>query len=311
VVLGLKEISLYADDHPYLGSTVGRFANRVAGASFVLDGKRFPLDANEGVNHLHGGRGGFHVAPFKVRLAKRARWVDATFSRMSPDGEQGYPGNLSVTVRYRLSPPGILRIDFRARTDRATVVNLSHHSYFNLSGGARDAREHTLVIRAERYVPLDPAGLPTGTTARVRGTPFDFREARRIGDRIGDGSLASRGGYDHPFVLRARPTMAAHPAATLRDPSSGRVLDVFTTEPIIHLYTSQGLSAEQYPEITPRGGPFAGVCLETGRAPGCTNDPALGAARLDPSACYEHTVIYRFSSRPRAGPQSPRDAAWK
>jgi aldose 1-epimerase len=288
VVLGFTDLERYLGPHPYFGATVGRFANRIRGASFVLDGRAVPLVANENGNQLHGGPQGFHRAWFDAAPIDGDDHVGVTFTMTSPDGDMGFPGRLDVQVVYRLYDSGALRIDFLATTDKPTVCNLTHHTYWNLGGSSSGVLDQILQIDADRYVPLDALGIPSGGTISVDGTAFDFREPRRIGERIADATLASRGGYDHPFMIRRRGGGLQH-VATLRDPASGRRLDVSSTEPVLQLYTGQLLD----PRETGRD-PFAALCLETGQAPDCPNQPDLGSARLDPGQRYEHTAIYRL-----------------
>lgn len=291
VVLGFRNLERYLGDHPYFGATVGRFANRIRNGRFRLDGREVCLAPNENGHQLHGGRLGFHRAVYETELLRGADHVGVAFSRTSPDGEEGFPGNLRVRVEYRLFESA-LAIDFTAKTDRPTVVNLSHHGYWNLSGGARSVREHVLWIASDRYVPLDAQGIPSVGTRPVEGTPFDFRQPRRIGERLEHPDLASRHGYDHPFMVRTRRGEPAH-VATLSDPPSGRRLDVLTTEPVLHLYTGQLLDPE-----TTGYDPFSALCLETGQAADCPNQPGLGSAQLMPGQHYEHTVVYRLAVEP-------------
>ena len=294
VVLGFADLGRYLGPHPYFGATVGRFANRIRGARFTLDGRETRLDSNENGHQLHGGADGFHRGWFDATPLPAGRdtfgeWAGIAFTRTSPDGEGGFAGNLDVRVEYRLYDRGALRIDFFAETDRPTIVNLTHHGYWKLAGGAGGVLDESLWIGADRYVPLDSEGIPTGGTRAVDSTAFDFREPRVIGERIGDAELAPRGGYDHPLVVGTPDGGLAH-VATLRDSRSGRRLDVHTTEPVLQLYTGQLLDpAETGYE------PFAALCLEPGQAPDCPNQPDLGSARLLPGERYEHTVVYTLS----------------
>ena len=311
VVLGFEDFERYLGDHPYFGSTVGRYANRIRGAAFELDGRTVRLTPNENGNQLHGGPEGFHRAWFDARALCSDETATAIFTRTSPDGEGGFPGNVQIRVEYRLfaetpdrhlatgthtqgARSRALHIDFRATTDRPTIVGMTHHGYWQLGGPSTDVRSQRLRIAADRYVPLDHDGIPAGEARSVRGSPFDFREPHSIGERIGDPAVAIRGGYDHPLIVGGKTTVP-RAVATLWDASSGRRLDVRTTEPGLHLYTGQLLS----PQATGHA-PFSALCLETGYAPDVPNRPDLGSARLDPGEVYEHTVVYCLSLDPLA-----------
>ncbi len=254
VVLGFDTLPEYEADTAYLGVTVGRCANRIGGAAFSLGGVRYALEKNDGENHLHGGSGGFHRRVWRGAAAGEAA---VTLSRLSPDGEEGYPGALETTVTYALTPDGALRISYDADADRDTVVNLTNHSYFNLAGGG-SALAHRLRVNAERFAENGPGTLPTGRLLPVAGTPFDFREAKPLGRDIGgaDGQLRLCGGYDHNYAL------SGGTAAVLTCGESGLEMTVETAQPGLQLYTANFL-----PERTGKGGvlmgPRGAVCLET------------------------------------------------
>ncbi len=270
---------------------MGRFANRIAFGRFALDGRAHALDCNDGSHHLHGGADGF-----ARRLWRGERDGDALRFRLSSeDGDQGYPGRLEAEVRYALGDDDALRIDLRARCDRATVVSLTSHAFWNLrDGGATPALDHELAIEADEYLPVDRAGIPTGELRPVRGTPFDFTRPTRLGARIAEASQAeSRGGYDHCFALRGS---GLRLAARLRDPVSGRALEVETTQPGVQLYAGNFLDGSLTGHSGARYLRGHGVCLETHTFPDAPNQPHFPSARLEAGAEYAHTTIYRVIS---------------
>jgi aldose 1-epimerase len=293
VVLGFDTLEPYLDCGAYIGSTVGRFANRIAGGSFVLKGHRHDLTRNQGLHHLHGGERGFDKVVWRGEAIGGEEEVGVRFQYRSPDGEEGYPGELDVSVSYRLDRSGGLRIDYRATADRATPVNLAHHSYFNLSsGGARSVLSHQVRIDADDFLVIDEDGIPTGEIRSVEGTPLDLRSPRPLGSGI-DALVASRGGYDHCFVLRTRaptPTLAAR----VTDPETGRTLEVLTTQPGLQLYSGNFLDGS----LVGRGGvPYRrwhALCLEAQHFPDAPNHPSFPSAVLEPGEVYAHSVIYRL-----------------
>ncbi len=295
VVLGFDSLEPYLAPHPHLGGTIGRYANRIAGARFSLDGREIVLAANQPPHHLHGGHVGFDRTVWRAEELHERDAVGVRFSHRSPDGDEGYPGNLEVVVRYALGEDDALRIDLESTTDRATVVNLTHHSYFNLrDGGASEILDHELFAVAHHYTPVDRSGIPTGAVEPVEGTPLDFRAPRRIGARIVE--LAGlRGGYDHTLVLD-RPARAAGPtlAARVREPMSGRVLEVHTTQPGLQLYAGNFLDGS----LVGRGGNryrrHHGLCLETQHFPDSPNQPHFPSTRLAPGEVYRHRTVYAF-----------------
>jgi aldose 1-epimerase len=293
VVLGFDALEPYLDCGAYLGSTVGRFANRIAGGSFVLKGRRIDLTRNEGRHHLHGGARGFDEALWRGEAIEAADEVGVRFRYRSPDGEEGYPGELDVSVSYRLDRRGGLRIDYRATTDRATPVNLAHHSYFNLnSGGATSVLSHEVQIEADDYLVIDEEGIPTGELRSVEGTPLDFRSPQVLGSRIED-LVGSRGGYDHTFALRSRgatPTLAAR----LRDRETGRTLEVLTTQPGLQLYSANVLDGSLVGRAGVAYRRWHAVCLETQHFPDAPNHPSFPSTVLEPGAVYAHSVVYRL-----------------
>ena len=234
VVLGFDTLEGYTKGHPFFGATVGRYANRIAGGKFTLDGKDYKLAVNNGPNSLHGGTKGFDKSVWKVEKSSDS---SLTLSHTSPDGDEGYPGKLDLTVTFTVTKDDALRIDYTAKTDKSTVLNLTNHSYFNLGGPASGAiDDHVLEVEADSYTLVDDTLIPTGKIAPVRGTPLDFTKPVAIGSRYSE-LTAEPKGYDHNFVLRGHGELTAL-AARVIDPKSGRIMEVYTTEPGVQLYTS-------------------------------------------------------------------------
>jgi aldose 1-epimerase len=275
VVLGFADLDGYlAHPEPYLGALVGRYANRIAGGRFPLDGVIYSLAQNNAPNSLHGGEHGFDKRVWDVEPVEHG----LRLGRVSAHGEEGFPGRLDVSVTYTLDESGALRIAYEATTDAPTLVNLTNHSYFNLSGSG-NAGGHELRLAASRFTPVDGDLIPTGALDDVTGTRFDFRESRKVG-----------AGYDHNFVLDKGLTAALVEIAELHDPASGRVLTVATTEPGIQLYTADHLS----------GGPFSpgdGIALETQHFPDSPNRPEFPSTELRPGEVYRSETVYGFSAR--------------
>jgi aldose 1-epimerase len=295
VVLGFNRLEPYLAGHPAFGATIGRFANRIAGGRFTLDGREYRLAVNSGPNHIHGGVKGFDKQAWDGEAvpgsepAVRLRYVSA-------DGEEGYPGKLQVTLTYSLTDRDELKLEYRASTDRPTPVNLTNHSYFNLAGeGAGDILGHELWVAAERYTPSDMNLIPTGELRSVAGTPLDFRKPAPIGARIAE--LQSHpGGYDHNFVIDGggkRLTLGAR----AREPRSGRTMELWTTEPGFQLYTANYLDGKL---TSKRGVPYArygGFCMEAQHYPDSVNRPEFPSVILRPGETYRQTTVYRFSTR--------------
>ncbi len=293
VALGSDDLAFYLAPHPHMGSTVGRYANRIAGARFAIDGVEYPVAANVAPNHLHGGPRGFHDQPWRTEILRGERFAAARFRRRSADGEEGYPGNLDVAATYTLDESGALSVDFHATTDRPTIVNLAQHAYWNLrDGGASDVLEHRVWIGASRYTVVDSAFIPTGELAPVRGTPLDFSEPRAIGERISQ-IPGEPGGYDHNYALD-RSDASLLLVARVVDPASGRTLEVTTTQPGMQLYTGNFLDGS----LVGRGGvPYrkrSGFCLETQHFPDSPHHPGFPSTLLRPGQTYAHRVVYRL-----------------
>jgi aldose 1-epimerase len=291
VVLGFDDPAAYRGPHPFLGCIVGRYANRIGRARFRLDGREMRLTPNEGLHHLHGGPRGLHRVAWSAEPVERPGARGVRFRHRSPAGDEGYPGELEVEAAYWLCGGGELRIEMRARTDAPTVVSLASHAYFNLrDGGAGDVLDHELEIAADGVLAVDGERIPTGEVLPVRGGALDFTAPRAIGARIAE----TAGGYDHCFVLRG-PAGRLRTAARLRDPLSGRGLELATTEPALQLYTANGLGP-----LSGRGGAVYrrhhGVCLEAQRLPDAPNHPEFPSARLDPGSVYEQITVLRFSA---------------
>lgn len=305
VVLGYDDLEGYLEQTSYFGTIIGRYGNRIGGARFELDGKSYPLAANNGPNHLHGGEKGFDKVLWSAKPIENSDAVGVTLTYGSVDGEEGYPGALSVEVDYRLTDRDELVIDYRATTDKTTIVNLTNHSYFNLSGAA-DILDHELWIDADRFTPVDDTLIPTGSLREVADTPFDFRYPMAIGSRIEQENeqLGFGAGYDHNYVLR-RPVIAERPtadggeplpilAARAIDPKTGRILEVHTTEPGLQFYTGNWLAGPG--KAGQIYGRRSGFCLETQHFPDSPNKPDFPSTVLRPGEQYRSRTIYRFST---------------
>jgi aldose 1-epimerase len=297
LVLGFPDPARYAAPHPYLGVITGRTANRISGAAFDLDGRRVALSRNDGAHHLHGGFTGLSWKFWRAERADTALRYRVT----SPDGDEGHPGTLEAEVTYTLGDDDALRIDLRARSDRATVVNLSSHVYWNLhDGGASPALAHTLWLAASAYLPVTPDGIPTGELRALPGTPFDFSRETPLGARIAEVErLEKRGGYDHFYVLRGT---GLRRVARLRDPGTRRALEIETTQPGVQVYSGNFLDGT----LSGHGGAIYGrghgICLETQAFPDAPNQPAFPSTRLEPGAEYAQTTIYRIRTETDAVP---------
>ncbi len=289
VVLGFDDLDQYLKGHPYFGCTVGRVANRIARGQFTLEGRTYKLPVNNGPNSLHGGLKGFDKVVWNVEPQPGA---SVKFSYTSADGEEGYPGKLDVTVVVSLTDQDELRIDYRAVTNKATPVNLTNHSYFNLAG-AGDVLGHELMVSADEYTPTDADLIPTGQVSAVRDTPLDFTSPKPIGSRI---AQLAEGGYDHNFVIRGGGKSLTL-AARVYEPRSGRIMEVRTTEPAVQFYTGNFLDGS----LTGKGGVVyrkqTGFCLETQHYPDSVNHPNFPSIILRPGQTYRHTTVHKFSAR--------------
>lgn len=291
--LGFPTLDGYLQRHPYFGSTVGRYCNRIAKGEFVLNGKTYKLATNNGPNHLHGGLQGFDKHFWNATEISTADEVGVRFHRVSVDGEEGYPGNLSVTATYTLNNNNELKIEFHASTDAATPVNLTNHNYWNLSGvGSGDILKHELMLAADQYLAVDETLIPTGKLTPVAATPLDFTKATAIGARIakvgGDPT-----GYDHCYVVRGEPgrlRLAAH----VHDPVSGRHMEIHTTQPGIQFYTGNFLDGGPTANGTAKHGAF---CLETQHYPDSPHHPEFPTTILKPAEELHEVTVHRFSAK--------------
>ena len=294
VVLGFDDLQGYLGSHPFFGATVGRYANRIAKGTFTLDGKTYHLPINNAPNSLHGGDQGFNRRVWKAEPVNQADGSGVRFAYLSKDGEQGYPGNLTATVTYILTNKNELKIEYSAQTDQDTVVNLTNHSYFNLSGSdTGDILKYVLYLNADKFTPVDSTLIPTGEIANVAGTPLDFRKPTAIGARIAD--LKEIGGYDHNFVVNGQ-MGTLRIAARVSDPDSGREMEVWTTDPGVQFYSSIHLNG-----IQGKGGvayqKYGAICLETQHFPDSPNHPNFPSTELKPGQKFHSETIYKFSAK--------------
>lgn len=290
VVLGFDTLEEYLGDHPYFGVVAGRVCNRVGRARFELDGKIFQLTANEGANQLHGGNRGFDKQLWTGATTKTPDQVSVLMGYESPDGEEGYPGNLLVEIEYTLNDRNEFGIRYRAKTDKPTHVNLTNHSYFNLNNCIGNIYDYELFIDSKAVCELDKQSIPTGKIVEVEGSPFDFRLSSSIGDRIGETGV----GYDINFVLY-HPKGELTRVAAMHDPVSGRTMEVLTTAPGVQLYTSNHVD-----NIRGKGGliydKHCAVCLETQYYPDSANQPSFPSTALRPGETFDELTVYRFGS---------------
>ncbi len=301
IVLGFDNIKQYETDSPYFGCTTGRVANRIAKGKFTLNGKEYTLATNNDPNHLHGGKVGLDKRVWKVTNTNEgADGASITFSYLSPDGEEGYPGNLHIDVTYTLTNNDELRIDYKATTDQATPVNLTHHSYFNLAGqGQGSILNHELTLNASSYTPTDATLIPTGEIKAVTGTPFDFTKPATIGGRIRylppNKDTGDPGGYDLNYVLDGEEGITL--AASVYENSTGRVMQILTDEPGIQLYSGNFLDGTIKGKEGKVYNKHYGFCLETQHFPDSINQPKFPSVVLNPGDTYTHTCIHKFSTR--------------
>ncbi len=298
VVLGFDNLKDYLERNPHFGATTGRVANRIAKGKFTLDGKEYTLAINNGPNSLHGGLKGFDKKVWKAGAKPTPNGAAVELNYVSKDGEEGYPGNLTVVVIYTLTNDNALRIDYTATTDKATPVNLTNHSYFNLAGPkSGDILGHELMIAAEKYTPTDDTQIPTGEIKPVKDTPLNFTTPRRIGDRIDQLKSSPGGGYDHNFVLNSGGKEEPGFAVRVSEPNTGRIMEMYTTEPAVQLYTGNYLDGK----LTGRGGvvykKHAGFCLEAQHFPDSVHHENFPSIILKPGETYHQTTIYKFSAK--------------
>jgi aldose 1-epimerase len=298
VVLGFDNLADYETKNPYFGAVIGRYGNRIAKAKFKLDSTEYALAVNDGENTLHGGTKGFDKQVWEAKAVKEVDSVGVSLSRVSKDGEEGYPGNLTITVVYTLTDQNEIKIDYTATTDKTTVVNLTNHSYFNLTGdGSGSIEHHLLTINADTYTPVDAGLIPTGELAPIEGTPFDFRVPKPIGAglRSGHPQIVLGRGYDHNFVLNNASGELAF-AARVIDPVSGRTLDVLTTEPGIQFYSGNFIDGT----LVGSGGSIYrqgdGLCLETQHFPDSPNQASFPSTVLKPGDTYSSQTVYKFTA---------------
>ncbi|GAA2344523.1 galactose mutarotase [Streptomyces kunmingensis] len=297
VSLGYDNIEGYVTGTTFFGATIGRYGNRIAGGRFTLDGKAYQLSVNDGDNSLHGGAKGFNTRVWDVEPFASGSDVGLHLHYTSLDGEMGYPGTLNVTVTYTLTARGDWRIDYKATTDKATVVNLTNHTYYNLAGeGSGGIYDHELTLAASRYTPTDAGLIPTGELAKVAGTPFDFRRPKAIGDdiRAAHPQLVTAKGFDHNWVLDKGLTNRPVHFATLRDPGTGRTLKIATDQPGVQFYSGNFLDGTL---VGPSGRTYRqgdGLCLETQHFPDSPNQPAFPSTVLRPGETYRSTTVHSF-----------------
>ncbi len=294
VVLGFDQLQGYLGNHPFFGATVGRVANRIAKGKFTLDGKEYSLEINNPPNNLHSGSKGLSRTIWKAEPLREAHAAAVRFTAVSPDGDGGFPGNLSVTLVYRLNDDNELQLEYTAKTDQATPVNLTNHSYFNLGGG-KDVLDDVLYLTAEHYTPVDATLIPTGEILPVKGTPLDFTTPVAIGSRIAE-MKGDPGGYDHNYVLSKEPGKLKL-AARVIDPASGRQMEVWTTEPGVQFYSGNFLDGTITGKRGVVYGKHSGFCLETQHFPDSVNHPSFPSVILRPGGAYRTETIYKFSAK--------------
>ncbi|HZL90517.1 MAG TPA: aldose epimerase family protein [Pirellulaceae bacterium] len=293
IQLSFSKLDGYLARHPYFGSTIGRYGNRIAGGKFKLDGKEFELATNNGPNHLHGGIKGFDAVVWQAEEVKTADAVGVKFTYTSKDGEEGYPGTLKVTATYTLTSANEMRIDYTATTDKLTVLNPTNHCYWNLGGaGSGKILEHQLTIHADKYLPIESTSIPTGELADVKGAAMDFTSPHTIGERIEELKKPPHQtkGYDHCYVLRGQDGKLAL-AAKVVDPASGRTMEIWTTEPGVQLYCGNFLDGSE------GGGGYQqhdAFCLETQHFPDSPNQPKFPTTVLKPGQTFKSTTVHKF-----------------
>jgi aldose 1-epimerase len=290
ILLGFDNLDDYLKDHPFFGALIGRYGNRIAGGKFNIDGKEYKLAINNEPNHLHGGNKGFDKVVWKAAEFTRTGEVGVQLEYLSKDMEEGYPGNLKVAVSYSLTNNNEVKIEYTASTDKKTQINLTQHNYYNLNACKTDVKEHILTLWASKYTPVDDGSIPTGELAQVAGTAFDFRNPKKLGKELESVGM----GYDHNFVVDNYDGTLKR-IAHVEEPVSGRVMEVFTTEPGVQLYTANWLDGS----LTGKGGivykKHYAYCLETQHFPDSPNKPTFPSTLLEPGKTYKQTTIYKFS----------------
>ena len=300
VVLGFDSLDGYEAENPFFGAIVGRYGNRIAKGEFKLNGKTYTLAKNNGPNSLHGGNKGFNKVVWTARDASKPGLPGVHLTYISKDGEEGYPGNLTVDVTYTLTAQNELKIDYSLTTDKDTVANVTNHSYFNLAGeGSGDILKHEIMLAADKFTPVDDTLIPTGELKPVAGTPFDFRKPTAIGARIeqDDQQLKYGKGYDHNWVLNRAAGAPISLAARLHDPSSGRTLEVWTTQPGVQFYSGNFLDGTIHGKSGHVYGLRSGLCLETQHFPDSPNHPNFPTTTLKAGAHFRSTTIFKFSAK--------------
>jgi len=299
VVLGYDSLAGYIKAPSFFGALVGRYGNRIAKGQFTLDGKKYTLAKNNGENHLHGGLKGFDKVVWAATPSSSAEGASLKLTYLSKDMEEGYPGNLQVEVNYTLTNENELKIDYSATTDKKTVINLTNHSYFNLSGNTkRDILDHVLTISASKFLPVDKGLIPTGELKNVAGTPFDFTSPTVVGDRIDsdDSQIKIGGGYDHCWVFD-KPASALELGATLYDSTSGRFMEMYTTEPGTQFYSGNFLNGTVTGKFNTEYNKRYALCLETQHFPDSPNRPDFPSVVLSPGEVYKTQTTYKFSTK--------------
>ena len=300
ITLGYDTAQDYLSHPDYFGASVGRYANRIAKGKFALDGKAYSLATNDGPNSLHGGLKGFDKRMWAIESVSSGPDASVTLAYTSADGEEGFPGQLKVTATYSLNEDNTLSLQYKATTAKPTVLNLTNHSYFNLSGNdARDVMGNMVTLHAARFTPVDATLIPTGERRAVAGTPFDFRTPHRVGDRIRDGrdqQIRYGRGYDHNFIVDGA-AGTLRPAAVVEDPVSGRVMQISVTAPGIQFYTGNFLDGTFFGKGQRAYRQGDAICLEPGVFPDSPNHPDFPTSRLNPGQTYTNTIVYKFSTK--------------
>jgi len=298
VLLGFDRLDDYLAEHPFFGAVVGRLGNRLAGGKFTLDGQEYTIALNDGPNSLHGGLKGFDKVVWKAEPSQTPDGPRLALSYVSADGEEGYPGEMDIRVTYTWTNDDVWRVEYQAETTKPTVLNVTQHAYFNLAGaGNGDVLGHELQIFADRFTPIDETLIPTGELRDLAGTPLDFRQPHIFGERINadDEQLANGGGYDHNYVLNSEPGQLAR-AVRVTEPTTGRVMEVWTTEPGVQLYSGNFLDSTNVGKSGKTYHKYYGFCLETQHFPDSPNHPEFPSVVLRPGQTWRTTTEFRFSA---------------